>query len=205
MRLLGEIIVRVAVGVDGAVELLEGHEGGDQLIVGVQQAAQPLLRLDVVDVAEDLPTELLTRLEPLQGQLVLRDALPLPVDGLQRVGQVGRGDQGLGDVALHLLLFGFEVERLGLLALLVLLFLARVGAGCWRPAEAVLRELVGLGRRSRMRPGRAPGAGLVVVVFLLAERVFCLPDDFGPFLRDSLLAPREFLEGVSPSIRRLLE
>jgi hypothetical protein len=29
MRLLGEIVVRVAVGVDGAIELLKCHEGLD--------------------------------------------------------------------------------------------------------------------------------------------------------------------------------
>lgn len=43
VRLLGQLVVRVAVGVDGAVELLKGHKRLDQLVVGVEEAAQPLL------------------------------------------------------------------------------------------------------------------------------------------------------------------
>lgn len=43
MGLLGELVVRVAVGVDRAVQLLEGHQGCDEFVVGVQQAAEPLL------------------------------------------------------------------------------------------------------------------------------------------------------------------
>jgi hypothetical protein len=39
MRLLGYIIVRVAVRVDRAVQLFECHEGLHQLVVGVQQTA----------------------------------------------------------------------------------------------------------------------------------------------------------------------
>jgi hypothetical protein len=35
MCLLGELIVRVAVGVDGAVQLLEHHQGCDKLVVCV--------------------------------------------------------------------------------------------------------------------------------------------------------------------------
>jgi hypothetical protein len=38
MRLFGEVIVRVAVSIDGAVELLKGHEGLDQLVVRVEEA-----------------------------------------------------------------------------------------------------------------------------------------------------------------------
>jgi hypothetical protein len=39
MRLLGYIVVRVAVRVDGPVELLERHESHYQLVVGVEEAA----------------------------------------------------------------------------------------------------------------------------------------------------------------------
>lgn len=45
MSLLGEFIVRIAVGVNGLVQLLKGHEGMHKLVVGVKQAAEPLLAL----------------------------------------------------------------------------------------------------------------------------------------------------------------
>lgn len=34
VSLLGQIVVRVTVGVDGSVELLKSHEGRDELVVG---------------------------------------------------------------------------------------------------------------------------------------------------------------------------
>lgn len=56
MRLLGDLVVRVAVGVDGLVELLVRHERVDELVVGVQQAAEPLLVFDVVNLAKGSST-----------------------------------------------------------------------------------------------------------------------------------------------------
>jgi hypothetical protein len=35
MGLRGELVVRVAVGVDGAVQLLKGHQRRDEFVVGV--------------------------------------------------------------------------------------------------------------------------------------------------------------------------
>lgn len=54
MGLLCEFVVRVAVGVDGLVELLKRHEGVDQLIVGVKQRAQPLLVVDVMNLCSQV-------------------------------------------------------------------------------------------------------------------------------------------------------
>jgi hypothetical protein len=48
--LVSHLVVRVAVGIDGAVELLEGHQRGDQFVVGVEEGAEPLLGIDVVDL-----------------------------------------------------------------------------------------------------------------------------------------------------------
>lgn len=39
MSLLGQLVVGIAVGVDRAVELLEGHECLDELVVGVKEGA----------------------------------------------------------------------------------------------------------------------------------------------------------------------
>lgn len=50
VRLFGNLVVRVAVGVNGLIELLVRHERVDKLIVGMQQATQPLLMLDVVNL-----------------------------------------------------------------------------------------------------------------------------------------------------------
>jgi hypothetical protein len=48
--MVSHLVVRVAVGIDGAVELLEGHQRGDQFVVGVEEGAEPLLGIDVVDL-----------------------------------------------------------------------------------------------------------------------------------------------------------
>lgn len=50
VRLLSDVIIGVAVSVNRAIKLLVGHEGVDELVVGVEQAAQPLLVLDIVDL-----------------------------------------------------------------------------------------------------------------------------------------------------------
>lgn len=55
MGLLGEVVVRVAVGVEGLVQLLKRHEGVDELVVGVEQAAEPLLTFNVVNLARHQP------------------------------------------------------------------------------------------------------------------------------------------------------
>lgn len=50
VSLFSQFVVRVAVRVNRAVELLECHEGCDKLVVGVQETAEPLLGLDVLDL-----------------------------------------------------------------------------------------------------------------------------------------------------------
>lgn len=52
VSLLGKLVIRITVGVNGPVELLERHEGGDELIVGSQKAAEPLLRFNMVDLRQ---------------------------------------------------------------------------------------------------------------------------------------------------------
>ncbi|KAH6605680.1 hypothetical protein Trco_004833 [Trichoderma cornu-damae] len=47
MSLLCKLVVRVAVCVNGLVQLLKSHEGVDQFIVGVEERAEPLLVVDV--------------------------------------------------------------------------------------------------------------------------------------------------------------
>jgi len=50
MGLFGKFIIRVTVGINGAIELLESHKRSDKLVVGVQQAPKPLLRVDKMDL-----------------------------------------------------------------------------------------------------------------------------------------------------------
>lgn len=50
MRLLRQLIIRVTVRVNRAVQLLECHERHDELIVGVQQAAKPLFGFDMMNL-----------------------------------------------------------------------------------------------------------------------------------------------------------
>lgn len=54
VSLFGQLIIRVTVRVDRAIQLLECHERHDQLVVGMQQAAKPLLRFDVMDLRQDI-------------------------------------------------------------------------------------------------------------------------------------------------------
>ena len=105
----------------------------------MEEAAEPLFRVYVVDlrgcqyfpfwrcgpsyISQDLPPQLLARLESLQGSLVLRNAFLLAVDALEGVGEVRGSNRRLGDVSLHLFLLGLQVESLRFFALLVLLFL----------------------------------------------------------------------------------
>jgi hypothetical protein len=48
VRLVRHLVFRVAVRVNRSVQLLKRHERQHQLIIGVEQAAQPLLVLDEV-------------------------------------------------------------------------------------------------------------------------------------------------------------
>jgi len=50
MSLLCDFIIRVTVCVDGTVELLEGHQCGDELVVGVEEGTEPLFCFDVLNL-----------------------------------------------------------------------------------------------------------------------------------------------------------
>jgi len=50
MLLFCEVVVRVAVSVDRAVQLLERHECSHKLVVRVKQASEPLLGFDVMNL-----------------------------------------------------------------------------------------------------------------------------------------------------------
>src|SRR6266566_2470641 len=107
VSLFRQVVLRVAVGVDGAIKLLKGHQGRDQLIVGMQKAPKPLLGLDMVDltcrrqflgtaqavgklnVSQDFPSQELTGLETLARKLVLGNTLFFSVYALKGVQQVG--------------------------------------------------------------------------------------------------------------------
>jgi hypothetical protein len=55
MGLLGQLIVGVTVSIDGTVQLLKGHQGVHKLVVCMEQAAQPLLIFDVVNLMHVSP------------------------------------------------------------------------------------------------------------------------------------------------------
>lgn len=50
VSLFGQLIIRVTVRVNRAVQLLECHERHDELVIGMQQATKPLFRFDVMDL-----------------------------------------------------------------------------------------------------------------------------------------------------------
>ena len=50
MCLLSQFVLGVAVGVNRAVQLLEGHQSHDELIIGMQQATKPLFVLYVMNL-----------------------------------------------------------------------------------------------------------------------------------------------------------
>lgn len=54
VSLFGQLIIRVTVRVNRAIQLLKCHEGHDELVIGMQQAAKPLFRFDVVDLKQSI-------------------------------------------------------------------------------------------------------------------------------------------------------
>lgn len=50
--MFGNLVVRIAVGVNGAIHLFERHEGMDKLIVCVKKSAEPLLVLNMMNLAK---------------------------------------------------------------------------------------------------------------------------------------------------------
>lgn len=48
--LLSQLVIRVTVGNEGPIELLERHKRMDELVVGLEEASEPLFALDVVDL-----------------------------------------------------------------------------------------------------------------------------------------------------------
>ena len=137
--LLRELVIRVAIGVDGVIQLLIRKERQDEIVVRLEQASKPLLMRHMMDlhavskplpntdagsrtyVAKHFAPQLLTSLEPLHRRPILRDPLPLPIDTLQRVHQIRSRDARLRNRRLHRLLLRLEVERPSPPPLLVLL------------------------------------------------------------------------------------
>lgn len=134
-------------------------------------------------VSDDVLPELFALLKELHGSGVLRDAFLLSVDALKQVGQVDRCHGCVGNVRLHVVLLGLEVEFFDLpwlLALFLVLVLAGRRLGCRG------------GRHGRGSPRRRGDCLLVVF-----KRIFSLPDDLGLLLSDHKFALGEFLGSVS--------
>lgn len=89
-----DIIPRVAVAivVHATVHDLKGNECLDKLVVSVDQTADPLIGLNVLDVEEDLPAQALASFEPAENLRILGYSLCLAVNQLEAVEQVRGGD-----------------------------------------------------------------------------------------------------------------
>ena len=95
----------------------------------MDEAAEPLLAFDIVDVSQDLAAEQFTHFEPFNGFWVFTDALVLAVDEFQSVQQVCAGDRGGGDGLEELGFLSFEVEGFGFEFFAVLVILLFRGFG----------------------------------------------------------------------------
>ena len=84
----------VAIVLEALIQDLVRHERGDEFLVCVDQAAEPLLAFDVVDISQNLASEQFARFKPLNGCGIFTDALVLSVDEFQRVEEVRAGDGG---------------------------------------------------------------------------------------------------------------
>lgn len=50
MGLLGEFVIRVAVGINRLIQLFKGHEGMHKLVIGMEEATEPLLILNEMNL-----------------------------------------------------------------------------------------------------------------------------------------------------------
>lgn len=145
------LVLAVGIVVHAAVHDLPGHEGGDELVVGAQEAPDPLVALDELDVAQDLAAQGLALVEAAHHVGAVGDAVGLAVDQLHAVEEVGGRDRGVGQGLQDGGFLAVEVEA-GvpvLVALLVLLAGGEEGAG---GLGAGARR----GRRRRHGPGVLP-------------------------------------------------
>jgi hypothetical protein len=51
VSLFGNLVVRIAIGVNGAIHLFERHKSMDELIVCVEKSAEPLFVLNMVNLS----------------------------------------------------------------------------------------------------------------------------------------------------------
>lgn len=136
----------------------------------------------VTYIAKDSPPQLLAGLELLHREPVVGDTLFLAVDTLERIVEVGCRNGRLGDVALHLLLLGLEVEWFLLPFLVLALYIFRgpeKGRGKGRRL-GVAEGIYGasgptIGRfRGRFRGLARARRRLTLIVFFAAEWILRL-------------------------------
>ena len=106
--------VAVTVVVDASIRDFVRSQRFHKLVVSVDKAPNPVIRLDVLDVVQDLPTQILASLEAADNFLVFRYTLCLSIDQLEAIEQVCRCDGGLGEGSGHVLLFTGQIEGLAL-------------------------------------------------------------------------------------------
>lgn len=82
MSLLGKLVIGITVCIDRAIQLLESHERGDELVIGLDEGAEPFFSLDMLDIAENMSPQQFAFLKLRHADLVFRDLLLLAVDAL---------------------------------------------------------------------------------------------------------------------------
>lgn len=80
--------ITVTVIVNAAVHDFIRGQSFDELVVGIDQAADPFVRFDVLDVTQNFFAQLFASLESAHDFLVVGDALVLAVDKLQAVEEI---------------------------------------------------------------------------------------------------------------------
>ena len=116
---LADLVLRVAVAVvvDALVHDLVRHQRLDQLVVRCQQPPDVLLALHQLDVAQDLPPQLLADVEAVAALGVVGDTLVLAVDELESVDQIRAGDICGRDCLEQLTFLFLETEWLRFISL----------------------------------------------------------------------------------------
>ena len=75
----------ITVVVDASVCDFVGRQGFDQLVVSIDKTADPLIRLNLLNVVKNTSPQVLARLESLDDFRVLRWSLRLSVDQLETI------------------------------------------------------------------------------------------------------------------------
>lgn len=95
------LLLTVTIVINALIRHFIRNQRFHQLIVCIQQTANPLLALHQLDIPQDLPAQRLARLEPLDAFGVFADARGLAVQVAHAVEQVCGGDGGVGDGGEH--------------------------------------------------------------------------------------------------------